>query len=158
MSRDLPATVGAGLRLATPDATERLGRQIGAVLRVGDVIALHGPLGAGKTTLARGILRGLGHRGEVPSPTFTLVQVYEPPLTRLPVWHVDLYRIENPEEIGELGLEEAGAEGAMLIEWPERLTRPWPEALRLDLEPDRSGARGLTAWVPAAWEARWPPR
>ena len=81
-----------------------VGAALGEVARAGDVIALEGPLGAGKTVLARGILRGLGHEGEVPSPTFPIVLLYEPPALRLPVWHADLYRVERPNELFELGL------------------------------------------------------
>ena len=73
----------------------------------GDVITLSGPLGAGKTSIARGLLAALGLAGEAPSPTFAIVQPYAPPETRLPVMHVDLYRIEHPDEIEELGLDEA---------------------------------------------------
>ncbi len=100
------------------EATNALGARIAASLRVGDTIALAGDLGAGKTTLARAILRALGVTENVPSPTFTLVQTYETP--RLAVRHYDLYRIENPTDIDELGLDEALDEGAALIEWPER--------------------------------------
>src|ERR1700744_168696 len=85
---------------------------------IGDAVALEGDLGAGKTTLARAILRALGVTEDVPSPTFTLVQVYETP--RLTVRHYDLYRIENASEMNELGLDDALEEGAALIEWPER--------------------------------------
>ena len=120
-------------------------------------IVVEGPIGAGKTSLARGLLRGLGHEGEVPSPTFTLVQAYEPPDLRLPVWHVDLYRVEDPGEIEELGLEEAEASGLLLVEWPDRWPRSWAGALFLSLRGDDRGGRDLTARVPAAWEARWPP-
>jgi tRNA threonylcarbamoyladenosine biosynthesis protein TsaE len=112
------------LPLPDPDATERLGRALARLLRAGDVVALYGDLGAGKTALARAVIRALpGPEGaaeeEVPSPTFTLVQTYE----RAPasVWHFDLYRIEDPEEIQELGLSEALAGGIALIEWPQRL-------------------------------------
>jgi tRNA threonylcarbamoyladenosine biosynthesis protein TsaE len=144
-------------RLVLPDAaaTERLGAALAERLRVGDVVALFGSLGAGKTTLARGILRGLGHGGDVASPTFPIVQTYDPPDTRLPVWHVDLYRIEESAELEELGLEEARPEGVLLIEWPERLPWLWPETLRLRLE-EIPGGRALTAQVPAAWGDRWP--
>src|SRR4051812_16180206 len=109
------------IRLADAEATEAFGRALAAELRAGDSIALFGALGAGKTTLSRGILRGLGHQGDVGSPTFPIVQTYEPPDTRIPVWHVDLYRIEDASELGELGLDEAREAAAMLIEWPERL-------------------------------------
>jgi tRNA threonylcarbamoyladenosine biosynthesis protein TsaE len=127
------------------------------VLRPDDVIALFGPLGAGKTTLARGLLRGLGHDGDVASPTFPIVQAYAPPDTRIPLWHVDLYRIEDPAELEEIGLDEARGEAAMVIEWPERLPRLWPEALRLTLAVAPDGGRALTALAPPAWGARWPP-
>ncbi|HEY5712908.1 MAG TPA: tRNA (adenosine(37)-N6)-threonylcarbamoyltransferase complex ATPase subunit type 1 TsaE [Allosphingosinicella sp.] len=144
--------------LADPDATERLGAALAGLLRPGDVVALFGGLGAGKTTLCRGVLRGLGHDGDVASPTFPIVQAYAPPDTRLPLWHVDLYRIEHPSELDELGLGEARDEAAMLIEWPERLPTLWPDALRLTLDVRADGARALTASVPPAWGERWPPR
>jgi tRNA threonylcarbamoyladenosine biosynthesis protein TsaE len=139
-------------------ATEALGYRLAARLRAGDVVALYGTLGAGKTTLARGILRGLGHEGDVGSPTFPIVQTYEPPDTRLPTWHVDLYRIEAASELEELGLDDAREEGVLLIEWPERLPRLWPESLKLTLAATGSGGRALTAEVPPAWGSRWPPR
>lgn len=136
-----------------------LGHWIAALLRIGDVIALKGDLGAGKTTLARGVLAGLGLAGEAPSPTFAIVQPYDPPLVRLPVLHADLYRIEDPDELYELGLDEARTDSTLLIEWPERMgDQLWPDALVLTLEPDASGGRRLTAAVPAAWGDRWPPR
>lgn len=143
--------------LPTPEATEAFGASLAPLLRPGDAIALYGTLGAGKTTLARGLLRGLGHTGDVASPTFPIVQAYDPPDVRLPVWHVDLYRIEDPGELEELGLDEALIDGALVIEWPERLPVLWPHALRLTLATD-GGARALTAAVPPAWGARWPPR
>jgi tRNA threonylcarbamoyladenosine biosynthesis protein TsaE len=145
------------VRLEGEAETEALGRRIAPLMRPGDVLALSGDLGAGKTTLARGILRGLGFAGDVASPTFPIVVPYE--ALSPPVWHVDLYRIEDPAEIEELALDEALAEGALIIEWPQRLgPRLWGEALRLDLRREGEGARALTAGVPAAWEARWPPR
>jgi tRNA threonylcarbamoyladenosine biosynthesis protein TsaE len=103
-------------------------------------------------------LRGLGHQGDVGSPTFPIVQTYEPPETRLPVWHVDLYRIEQAAELEELGLDEGKTAGVLLIEWPERLPRLWPETLRLTLEIAEGGGRALTAERPPAWGTRWPPR
>ena len=145
------------MRLEGPEATEALGRALAARLRPGDVVALYGDLGAGQTTLARGILRGLGFEGDVASPTFPIVLPYEQ--IDLPVWHVDLYRIDDPAEIDELALDEALEDGALLIEWPERLgARLWPQSLKLSLARDGSGARALTADVPAAWGGRWPPR
>jgi tRNA threonylcarbamoyladenosine biosynthesis protein TsaE len=145
------------IRLTRPAETETFGRRLAAALRPGDVVALYGDLGAGKTTLARGLLRGLGFQGDVASPTFPIVQPYDE--LRLPVWHVDLYRIEGPEELDELALEEALDEGALVIEWPERMGAAlWPHALRLTLQRDGEGARALTAEVPPAWGGRWPPR
>jgi len=146
-----------GARLADAEATEAFGRALAGRLRPGDTIALFGTLGAGKTTLCRGVLRGLGHRGDVASPTFPIVQAYAPPDTRLPVWHVDLYRIEQRSELEELGLEEAREQAAMLIEWPERLPSLWPDTLGLTLAIEADGGRVLTAQVPPAWGTRWPP-
>ena len=143
--------------LEAPEETEAFGRRLASYLRPGDVVALFGDLGAGKTTLARGILAGLGHEGEVASPTFPIVIPYE--ALRLPAWHVDLYRIEDPAEIEELALDEALEDGILLVEWPERMGLAlWSHSLRLALRREGEGARALTAEVPAAWEARWPPR
>jgi tRNA threonylcarbamoyladenosine biosynthesis protein TsaE len=137
-------------------ATVRLGARLAAVARVGDVITLSGPLGVGKTALARGFLAALGHRGEVPSPSFAIVQPYEE--LDPPVWHVDFYRIEDPAELEELGLDSA-ADAVLLVEWPERAgDGAWSEALRLTLDFGREGYRNLTAKVPRSWEGRWPPR
>jgi tRNA threonylcarbamoyladenosine biosynthesis protein TsaE len=146
------------VRLEDAAATERFGAALAEHLRAGDMIALFGALGAGKTTLARGLLRGLGHRGDVASPTFPIVQAYAPPETRLPVWHVDLYRIEDTSELEEIGLEEAREDAALLVEWPERLPYLPADALRLRLEVAPGGVRVLTAEVPPAWGERWPPR
>jgi tRNA threonylcarbamoyladenosine biosynthesis protein TsaE len=141
--------------LAGAQATEAFGRRLAARLRTGDVIALFGDLGAGKTTLTRGILGGLGHGGEVASPTFPIVIPYDS--LRVPVWHVDLYRIEDFAELEELALDEALQDGALVLEWPERMGAGLPpHSLRLTLRAQGEGARSLTAQVPAAWEARWP--
>jgi len=141
--------------LADAAASEEFGARLAAVARAGDVITLSGPLGAGKTSIARGLLAALGLEGEAPSPTFAIVQPYEPPETRLPVMHVDLYRIEHVEEIDELGLDEARGDSLLLIEWPERASGHWPEALALSLDFAPDGGRRLTAIVPKAWESRW---
>lgn len=156
-----------GIVLVDEAATLAMGARIAALLQPGDCIALYGDLGAGKTTLARGILQALGLEEEAPSPTFAIVQPYEPPETRIPVWHIDLYRLDDPSEAMELGLDEARRDAAMLIEWPERLGPGlWADALKLHLtiEPQPAGeavgqsaARRLTATVPQAWEKRWPP-
>jgi len=139
------------------EATLDIGRKLGALLRPGDKIALTGTLGAGKTTLARGLLEGLGYGGEVPSPTFAIVQPYEPPETRIPVAHIDLYRIEDPEEIPELGLEDMLIDGAMVVEWPDRMPDGfWQDALNLALEITGEGNRRLTWHAGDAWNDRWP--
>lgn len=121
------------LDLSLPDesSTKALGARLAAVCRPGDVITLEGDLGAGKTTLARALIRTLaGAVIDVPSPTFTLVQTYD--LTPLGVWHVDLYRLADAREARELGLEEA-VDSLLLIEWPERLGADIPRA-RLQIE------------------------
>jgi tRNA threonylcarbamoyladenosine biosynthesis protein TsaE len=142
--------------LHSEEETERAGAQLGRLAGAGDVITLSGPLGVGKTALARGLIGALGHEGEVPSPSFAIVQPYEE--IDPPVWHVDLYRIEDASEIEELGLDAAG-DGLLLIEWPERAgEHAWPQALRLSLEFAQDGDRILTAKVPPSWEGRWPPR
>ncbi len=142
--------------LESARATEDCGRALARTIRAGDVVALFGDLGAGKTTFTRGLLHGLGHEGDVGSPTFPIVQVYEE--LRVPLWHVDLYRIDAPDEALELGLDEALGEGALVIEWPERLGASlWRHALILRLAVEGEGARSLTAKVPPAWEGRWPP-
>ena len=141
--------------LTDPAATEALGAMLASRVRPGDVIALSGPLGAGKTSLARGLLAALGLVGEAPSPSFAIVQPYGPPEVRMPVLHVDLYRIEDPDELEELGLDDSLSEVVLLVEWPERAGGRWPDALWLTLGLDGDGRR-LTAGVPPAWEARWP--
>lgn len=147
------------IRLEGEAATERFGHALAAALRPGDVIALFGDLGAGKTTLSRGVLRGLGFDGEVASPTFPIVLPYGAPDTRIPLAHVDLYRIEDRAELEELALDEARADSALLIEWPERLGDAlWADALQLHLVVAGEDARALTVKVPTAWEERWPPR
>ena len=136
------------------DALTALAARLASVLRPGDVIALSGDLGAGKTTFARGVLRGLGWLGEVPSPTFTLVQPYD---TTPEVWHVDLYRLNSAREAEALGLWETDA--ALLIEWPERLGGDLPpESLGLHFAGSGQATRRLTVTVPPSWEGRWPPR
>ncbi len=142
--------------LVDEEATAHLGAGLAARARAGDVIALSGPLGVGKTALARGFIAALGHDGEVPSPSFAIVQPYEN--LDPPVWHVDLYRIERAAEIDELGLDSA-ADAVLLVEWPERAQEgAWPNALRLSLEFGDGTARRLTARVPPSWEGRWPPQ
>ena len=141
--------------LGSADALEAWGARLAESLRVGDIVALSGDLGAGKTTLARGILRGLGLAGEAPSPTFTIVQTYDPPEVRLPVWHVDLYRLDTSEDTGELGLDEAFDMALVVIEWPERMGALLPRrALQISLDGAGEAERRLTVAVPPDWEGR----
>ena len=124
------------LDLASDVDTRLLGARLAQLLRAGDVIALHGDLGAGKTTLARGLIQSrLGPDEDVPSPTYTLVQTYD--FGGLPVWHFDLYRLETPDAVFELGWDDTPL-GAVLIEWPELAGRHLPEA-RLDVFLENSG-------------------
>jgi tRNA threonylcarbamoyladenosine biosynthesis protein TsaE len=140
--------------LSDEEATAAAGAALAARTRAGDVITLSGPLGVGKTAFARGFIAALGHDGEVPSPSFAIVQPYEE--LSLPVWHVDFYRLRDPSEFEELGLD-ASADGVLLVEWPEQAgTARWPNALALSLDFAERGARRLTAKVPPPWEARWP--
>ena len=132
------------------DATARLGAGIARGLRVGDAVALWGDLGAGKTTLARAVLQALGVTEDVPSPTFTLVQSYD---TLPPVAHYDLYRLKSAREMQELGFDDALADGAVLVEWPERAPEALPpEALHVRLGL-RDGARLARLTGPARWES-----
>ena len=120
------------LLLADEAATRRLGRALADALRPGDAVCLTGPLGAGKSTLARALIRALTTPDEeVPSPTFTLVQFYE--TAGFPLAHFDLYRLTDPEEAYEIGLDEALDGGVALIEWPQRLEGRLP-ANRLDID------------------------
>ena len=130
-----PDTLSRTRRLPDVGATARLAGALSEHVRQGDVIGLAGALGVGKTTFARAFINTIARRGgaeeeEVPSPTFTLVQTYE--LPGLIVSHFDLYRIERPDEIHELGLDDAITDGVVLIEWPERLEDLLP-ADRLDI-------------------------
>jgi tRNA threonylcarbamoyladenosine biosynthesis protein TsaE len=128
-------------RLALPDenATLALGARLAGDLALGQALMLSGGLGAGKTTLARGLIAAwTGVEEDAPSPTYTLVQTYDGP--KGPLWHVDLYRLDDPDAAFELGLEDAFAEALCVIEWPERLG-PYRPVDRLDihLAPDGAG-------------------
>jgi len=133
------------------------GARIGEVLRPGDVIALSGGLGAGKTTLARAILSALGYQGEVPSPTFTIIETYEPPALRLRVVHADFYRLDRPAEADELGLDDYREGAALIAEWPEHVGgfATEPGCLSIALEIAGNGRRAIVEGG-ADWHGRMP--
>lgn len=137
--------------------TESFARLMSERLRAGDVLFLEGNLGAGKTSFARALIRALSRDDalEVPSPTFTLLQTYDTPAA--PVWHYDLYRIKDPDEIWELGWEEALSGGIVVIEWPERLAGLAPRdrlGLVFSLSPDNPGQRVITLTPYGTWKDR----
>jgi len=136
-------------------AMAELGARIAERLRPGDVVALSGGLGAGKTTLARSIIAALGHDGEVPSPTFTIVEVYDN--LRLPLVHADFYRLDRPGEADELGLDDYRDGAALLAEWPERVGGFAGEPGRLAIALEIAGS-GRKAIVEAGegWLGRMP--
>lgn len=151
----LRAMAACDLELPDLAATIRLGAALARLIRVGDVIALHGDLGAGKTELARALIRAAAGDDTliVPSPTFTLVETYDTPVAVL--WHFDLYRIDTPEQVWELGLEEALADGVALIEWPERLAGLLPSPrLDLTLRIAQGDARQATLAGGSTWTDR----
>ncbi len=138
-------------------AMSAFGARIAAQLRPGDVIALSGGLGAGKTTLARAVIEALGYQDEVPSPTFTILEAYAPPALRLPLVHADFYRLKRPEEADELGLDDY-REGAVLIaEWPEYAGgfADEPGCLAIALETVGEGRRAVVE-PGADWLGRLP--
>ena len=143
------------IALSDAEATTRLGQVIAPLLAAGDSVLLYGPLGMGKSTLARGLIRALTTPDEdVPSPTFTLVQFYD---SEPPVAHFDLYRLTRPEEAFEIGLDEALDEGCAVIEWPERLGEAperflGPDRLTLIIAEDGDG-RLATVSGSGRWEA-----
>lgn len=147
------------MRILLPDlaATDAFGRRIAAALRAGDVVALSGGLGAGKTTLARAIIAALGHDGEVPSPSFAIIETYDPPTVRLPLVHADFYRLERPEEAEELGLDDYRHGAALLAEWPEHAGgfEHEPGCLSLRFETAETGRIAIAAAGPD-WLGREP--
>lgn len=137
-------------------AMDAFGARVAELLRPGDVVALTGGLGAGKTTLARAIIAALGYQGEVPSPTFTIIETYDPPAVKLPLVHADFYRLEDPEEVHELGLDEYREGAALLAEWPDHaggFTHE-PGCLSISLEIADEGRLAIVE-AGTAWVDRW---
>ena len=136
-------------------AVESLGHEIAGRLRPGDIVALSGSLGAGKTTLARSIIAACGHAGEVPSPTFTILETYAdcaPPLV-----HADFYRLDDPSEVEQLGLDDYREGGALIAEWPERAGGFRHETACLAIALDIVGdARRAIVQPGSDWQGRWP--
>jgi tRNA threonylcarbamoyladenosine biosynthesis protein TsaE len=147
------------VRLELPDleAMNDLGKRVAMALQIGDVIALSGGLGAGKTTLARAIIAGLGYAGEVPSPSFAIIEVYDPPALRIPLVHADFYRLKRPEEAEELGLDDYRHDAALIAEWPENAGgfALEPGCLSITLEVAENGRLAI-ARAGANWLGRVP--
>jgi tRNA threonylcarbamoyladenosine biosynthesis protein TsaE len=144
------------VRIALPDlaAMEALGQRIAARLAPGDVVALSGDLGTGKTTLARAILAALGHTGEVPSPTYTIIETYDE--LNPPVVHADFYRLEDPSEVEELGLDDYREGAVLLAEWPDHAGgfAHEPTCLAIDLEKVGDGREAVVT-PGTSWQGRW---
>lgn len=139
--------------LKTLGDTQRLAQKLAPFLCAEDALLLSGDLGAGKTCFARALLQGLGVTGEVPSPTFTLVQSYD--VARFTVFHFDLYRLNDPEEIEEIGFDEACIDGLVIVEWPEKAKSYMPRgSLTLHFELCEDGARFVEIDAPAKWQDR----
>lgn len=148
------------LRFHTEDGLTDWGTQLGGYLQAGDSIGLSGPLGAGKTSLARGILKGLGYMGEVASPSFAIVHPYDPPDVSLSVLHCDFYRLNDPEEAQQLGLDDYYDDGAIIVEWPEKAPLfSGAQHLAIAIKVDADQARCLSINAGTQWEGRpiWQP-
>ena len=141
--------------LPNEDATAALAAELAARARQGDVIGLSGPLGSGKTSFARAFIRARLGASEVPSPTFTLVEIYQPDPGPA-IWHFDLYRLESPADAYELGIEDAFADGIVLIEWPERLGSLMPrEHLEIALAAGKDETARVATLLPSPnWAGR----
>jgi tRNA threonylcarbamoyl adenosine modification protein YjeE len=147
---DMASRFAGSLVVKSVAETRDLAARIASGLRAGDVVALEGDLGAGKTTLARGVLRALGVAETVPSPTFTLVQEYA--AGGLRIVHCDLYRVESVTELDELGLDDAPSEGVVLVEWPERAPERIPgDALNIRIEITGENERRMHVSGPVRW-------
>ncbi|MBO6519431.1 MAG: tRNA (adenosine(37)-N6)-threonylcarbamoyltransferase complex ATPase subunit type 1 TsaE [Rhodospirillales bacterium] len=144
----------ADIRVADESGTAAFAARLAPLLAPGDVVALDGTLGAGKTALARALINALpGPDEDVPSPTFTLVQTYD--RGELEIWHFDLYRIEQPEDAFELGIEDAFADAVSLIEWPDRLGSLLPARhLRISIAETDGGGRRIILQGEHRWKER----
>ncbi len=149
----------AEIMLSDVGATKAFAGRLAPYLKIGDVIAFDGALGAGKTEFCRALIHAFGYHDDVPSPTFNLVQIYSPPLNDQitpTVWHMDLYRLEEPEDVFELGIEEAFDTAVTLLEWPSKMGTYLPAGfltLRLEIESDGK-SRKLTALGDFSWKKR----
>ena len=145
------------MKIALPAlaAMEAFGQQIAAKLAPGDVVALSGTLGTGKTTLARAIIAALGHEGEVPSPTYTIIETYDG--LPVPLLHADFYRLEDPAEAAELGLDDYREGAALLAEWPDHAGgfAHEPNCLAIALEKVGEGREAVVT-PGTSWQSRWP--
>lgn len=147
------------VHLPDPDASDAFGRRLAGALHAGDVVLLAGPIGAGKSQVARAAIRSLLARAgaeetDIPSPTYTLVQTYD--AGEVEIWHADLYRLSAPDEVCELGLDLAFDSAICLVEWPDRLGDLTPPgALSIRLDPDRAGEGRIATLRPAS--DRWAP-
>ncbi len=138
-------------------ATAELGARIARDLAPGDAVALCGDLGSGKTTLARAVIAALGHRGEVPSPTFSIIELYEPPLLRMPVVHADFYRLAHADEAAGIGLDDYREGAALLAEWPENAGgfAHEPGCLTIRMQTTEKGRRAIVE-PGLLWQGRGP--
>jgi tRNA threonylcarbamoyladenosine biosynthesis protein TsaE len=150
-------TPRANIPLLDLVAMQALGSRVADAIQPGDVVALSGPLGAGKTTLARAIIAALGHQGEVPSPTFTIIETYNPPAVRLPLVHADFYRLDHPSEAEEIGLDDYREGAALIAEWPQNAGgfADEPVCLSITLEIVGDGRKAIVEGGPA-WHGRMP--
>lgn len=136
------------LFLPDEDATARLGQVFAPLLQKGNAVLLNGPIGAGKSHFARSVIQArLGRLEDVPSPTFTLIQTYD--ADRLDIWHADLYRLSHPDEVWELGLDEAFSTAICLVEWAERLGPHHPKGATIITFEEKDGGRQALIWLGA---------
>ena len=147
---DMPLMIELTFEFWTEAETNSFGTRLATALKPGDVVCLEGPLGAGKSTLARGLIRALSGAHDIPSPTFTLVETYAVPGGDL--WHFDLYRLEKQSDVWELGFEDALESGISIIEWPGKIDGILPDdALRLFIEVQPKAMRRLRLVAPDRW-------